>query len=278
MKIGIVGLGLIGGSLGFDFRALGHYVLGISRRPSTCEVAQAKGAVDQASSDLSLLATADVIFICTPLEAIEATVKQLIPHIRDTTMLTDVGSVKASVVQKISPLWPRFIGGHPMAGKEATGIEVAQANLFAQKPYVLTPTANTSERVTATITALVADLDADVHQCDPAAHDRAVAWISHLPKMASAGLIAACLSEPEPALLALAQTFASSGFRDTSRVGGGNPELGWMMAKYNRQEVLRTLSAYRQAMDEVTTLIEESDWDALEALFVQTQQARAKFL
>ena len=278
MKIGIVGLGLIGGSLGLDFRALGHTVLGVSRKQRTCDLALEAGAVDQASTTPALLAEAEVIFVCTPIGVLQATVEQLVPHLSDTTIITDVGSVKASVVTALSPLWPNFLGGHPMAGTEASGILAAQSHLFANNSYVLTPTADTPPELVATVHALVQTLDCRVYQCSPQEHDRAVAWISHLPAMVSTALVAACLNEPEPHVLELAQVFASSGFRDTSRVGGGNPELGRMMAEHNREEVLRSLKTYRDTLTQLTHMIEQSDWDGLEALGTRTQRERPQFL
>lgn len=278
MKIGIVGLGLIGGSLGFDLRSLGHQVLGVSRRAQTCQAAIALGAVDQAATDLALLTSADVIFICTPLSAIQPTVEQLIPHLQPSTILTDVGSVKTAVVQTIAPLWPNFVGGHPMAGTADSGIAAAQAQLFVDRPYVLTPTATTPADVLSTVAELVQALQSQIYHCSPAAHDRAVAWISHLPVFTSASLIATCLSEPDAEILELAQNLASSGFRDTSRVGGGNPELGRMMAQHNRAELLRSLRFYRQSLSHIITQIEQEDWVGLEQKLSQTQQERLKFL
>jgi len=278
MNIGIVGLGLIGGSLGLDLRSRGYQVLGVSRQEHTCQRAIARGAVDDASVNLTLLAAADVVFICTPLSAIESTVIQLIPHLAATTILTDVGSVKTSVVDSITPLWPNFIGGHPMAGTAENGIEAAQANLFAGKPYVLTPTATTPPGCIETVESLVRSLDAHLYHCRPEDHDRAVAWISHLPVMVSSSLIAACLSETDPTTLELAQALASSGFKDTSRVGGGNPELGLMMARYNRSALLRSLSAYRNQLDQIIANIEQENWGGVADQLQQTQQARSHFV
>ena len=110
------------------------------------------------------------------------------------------------------------------------------------------------------------------------AHDRAVAWISHLPVITSASLIAACLSEADPDVLKLAQDLASSGFRDTSRVGGGNPELGLMMAQHNRAEVLRSLVAYREQLDRMIHEISHENWVDFEETLRQTQAARPKFV
>lgn len=278
MNIGIVGLGLIGGSLGLDLRSRGYQVLGVSRQAQTCQRAIARGAVDDASIDLNLLSAADVVFICTPLAAIETTVMQLIPHLAATTILTDVGSVKAAVVEAIAPLWPNFVGGHPMAGTADSGIEAAQHDLFVNRPYVLTPGDNTPPAATATVEQIVRSLQAQVYHCQPEDHDRAVAWISHLPVMVSSSLIAACLSESDRTTLELAQSLASSGFKDTSRVGGGNPELGVMMARYNQPALLRSLYAYREQLDQVIAEIEQADWTGLNDRLQQTQQARPKFV
>jgi arogenate dehydrogenase (NADP+) len=277
MNIGIVGLGLIGGSLGLDFRTQGHRVLGVSRKAETCDRAMARGAVDLASVELALLQEAEVVFLCTPLAALPATVTQLIPHLQPGTILTDVGSVKGWVVDTIAPLWPNFVGGHPMAGTADSGIDAAQPDLFTGAAYVLTPVATTPTLAVQTIADLVQPLKTRLYQCSPDAHDQAVAWISHLPVISSASLIAACLSEANPEILALAQALASSGFRDTSRVGGGNPELGVMMARYNRSALLRSLQAYRDSLDHAIAEITNADWTAVADRLTQTHQARPAF-
>ncbi|MEQ8960955.1 MAG: prephenate dehydrogenase/arogenate dehydrogenase family protein, partial [Coleofasciculus sp. C2-GNP5-27] len=125
MKIGIVGLGLIGGSLGLDLRKLGYSVLGVSRQDHTCNRAIELGVVDDASVNMNLLAASDIVFICTPISAIAPTLQALIPHLSPETIITDVGSVKTAVVEAVTPLWHNFVGGHPMAGRESNGIEAA---------------------------------------------------------------------------------------------------------------------------------------------------------
>jgi arogenate dehydrogenase (NADP+) len=278
MNIGIVGLGLIGGSLGMDLRAAGHKVWGFSQRASTRDKAVSKGAIDVACPDLASLGAVDVIFLCTPIGLLVPTAQQLIPHLSPTTVLTDVGSVKASIVAALEPLWPHFVGGHPMAGTAESGIDAAFAGLFRGNPYVLTATDRTSPAALNQVETLVRALDANLFHCAPAEHDRAVAWISHLPVMTSASLIAACLGETDSQVLALAQSLASSGFRDTSRVGGGNPELGVMMAQFNRSALLSALQDYRGVLDGVIDRVERGDWAALESLLRQTQQARSAYL
>lgn len=278
MNVGIVGLGLIGGSLGLDLRSHGHTVLGVSRKSQTCERAIARGAVDNASVRMTLMKDADVVFICTPLAAMKATVLEMIPHLTPNTVLTDVGSVKGWVVETIAPLWSNFVGGHPMAGTAESGIEAAQQNLFAGSPYVLTPTETTPASAVTLIEDVVRPLQVQLHHCHPDDHDKAVAWISHLPVMVSASLIAACLGDADPNVVSLAKALASSGFRDTSRVGGGNPELGVMMATYNQTALLQALKAYRDRLNDIITHIDHENWTDLEEQLQQTQQARPDFL
>ena len=277
MRIGIIGLGLIGGSLGLDLRSQGHYVIGISRKENTCQIAVEKGIVDEAGIEFDLLKDTKVLFVCTPIEAIASTIEQAIPYLNPDTIITDVGSVKHSVVTECSKLWSNFIGGHPMAGTAESGIDAALANLFTGAAYVFTPTAQNKSKDIEKLKAIALDLNAVPYVCDAEIHDRAVSWISHLPVMVSASLIKACLQE-EPDTLKLAQILASSGFRDTSRVGGGNPELGVMMAKYNRKELLRSLYNYQNNLSETIDLIERENWQDLENILESNRKAVPKFL
>ena len=270
-----MGLGLIGGSLGLELRSQGIKVLGVSRQEKTCQIALEQGVADRAQTDLSLLASADLVFVCTPIAAIVPTVEQLIPHLQPQTIITDVGSVKTPIVEACSKRWSTFIGGHPMAGTAQQGIEAAQFNLFTDAPYVLTPTATTPPQALTKIEEIARSLGSQIYTCSPQDHDRAVAGISHLPVMISAALIAACSADESAPL---AQRLASSGYRDTSRVGGGNPSLGVQMARYNRSQLLRSLLQYRQNLDHIINQIEQENWDTLEEILQSTQQERPRFL
>ncbi len=278
MKIGIVGLGLIGGSLGLDLRVLDHQILGVSRKATTCEIALERGVVDEASTELSLLRGAEVVIICTPISAIADTLQQLLPYLAPDTIVTDVGSVKKPIVDQCSALWSNFIGGHPMAGTAEQGINAAQSNLFQGAAYVFTPNPDTKAVDIDKLQTLASSVGSIPYICAPQVHDRAVAWISHLPVMISTSLITSCIGESNPEVLALAQHLASSGFRDTSRVGGGNPELGRMMAEYNHQALLRSLYAYRHNLDQIIQLIEQEKWDNLTEILHTNQESRPQFL
>jgi arogenate dehydrogenase (NADP+) len=278
VKIGIVGIGLIGASLGWDFRQLGHQVIGVSRQLSTCEIAVQEGICDSASCDLDSLKDPEIIFICTPIAAIIPTIEQLIPHLNPETIITDAGSVKGAIVDRATDLWANFVGGHPMAGNSESGIAAFEKGLFAQRPYVLTPIPNTSPEALDRVAELVRSLDCLLDFTTPAQHDLAVAWISHLPIMVSASLISACIHETDPTILDLAKKFASTGFRDTSRVGAGNPEMGMMMAEYNHEPLLRSLAGYRDRLDRLINSIETKQWSEIQALLSHNQSVRHDFL
>nr|WP_318700606.1 MULTISPECIES: prephenate/arogenate dehydrogenase [unclassified Roseofilum] len=278
MKIGIIGLGLIGGSLGLALRSLGWEVLGASRNPHTCEAAVAQGVVDRASVELSQVSPAEIIFICTPIGLIVPIAQQLLPLLSPATILTDVGSVKTPIVESLTPIWPNFVGGHPMAGTAEQGLGAAEFGLFEDRPYVLTPTPTTSPESLEQVTEIVRSLRSRVYHCSPQEHDRAVALISHLPVFVSAGLITTCSDSPLDTVRDLAQKLASSGFADTSRVGGGNPELGRMMAEYNREALRESLLSYRQNLDRILTWIEDENWGTIDEYLQKTQQERPKFL
>ena len=278
MNIGIIGLGLIGGCLGLDLRRRGYKILGLSRQIHTCERAIALGIADEASVELSLLKNADLVIICTPLHAMIRTMTQIIPYLKPDVIVTDVGSVKQPIVEQLSSLWPNFVGGHPMAGKAESGIEATELDLFQGRPYVITPIAQTPQRCIEKVAEIAEAIGSQIYYCSPAQHDQAVAWISHLPVMVSASLINACMQESNQDVLKLAKNLASSGFRDTSRVGGGSPELGLMMAQYNRTEVLRSLGIYQTQLAQVINYIEQEDWASLEKFLEYSTQSRPNFV
>jgi arogenate dehydrogenase (NADP+) len=287
MNIGIVGLGLIGGSLGLDLIALNqeHYVWGISRSPETCKQAEAIASVNIANPDIAnipdrILSQTDIVVICTPIAAILPTISALAPKLPPNLIFTDVGSVKAAIVEPATNICQkynqRFIGSHPMAGTAFQGIAAAERNLFQNRPCVVTP--SDDPHAVEKVRSLWQAVGMKVYECNPEDHDRAVAMISHLPVMISASLIASCQQENEANVLRLAQNLASSGFRDTSRVGGGNPELGRLMAEYNQSALLRSLYAYQQSLQEVIGLVESQQWEQLEAFLTNTQSDRNLYL
>ena len=291
MNVGIVGLGLIGGSLGLDLLALdaNNYVWGVSRNPETCKQAQSIASVNIASTNIAdipdrILDQTDIVVICTPIAAILPTITAIAPKLGSNVIFTDVGSVKAAIVEPASKICQkynqRFVGSHPMAGTAFQGILAAERNLFHNRPCVVTPNVDREafEQAFEKVRSLWQSVGMNVYECSPEAHDRAVAMISHAPVIISASLVASCQQEDEDSILKLAQNLASSGFRDTSRVGGGNPELGRLMAEYNQSAILRSLYTYQQSLQKTIGLIEQKQWEELETFLANTQRDRNFYL
>ncbi|MEL7085297.1 MAG: prephenate/arogenate dehydrogenase [Cyanobacteria bacterium P01_G01_bin.4] len=277
MNIGIVGMGLIGGSLALELRDLGHTVWGTSRSSQTCTTALERHIVDRASTQLESLHEVDIVFICTPIPYVLPTLRALAGILPSQAIATDVASVKATIAQPATELWPNFVAAHPMAGTAEQGIDAAQRGLFTGCSYVITPVETTRPAAISTLETVLRPLEVNLVRASPATHDAAVAWISHLPAMVSAALITAVASAGDSERT-LAQQLASSGFRDTSRVGGGNPELGTAMAEFNRNALLRSLYAYRTALDETISAIEDKQWPQLFETLQPNGQLRAPFV
>jgi len=211
----VVGLGLIGGSIGLALRRAGWHVSGEDLDPLVSAAAVRLGAIDEIGSDV----WAEVTFVATPVGAVTAAARRALES--GPGVVTDVGGVKAGLVTSIDH--PRFIGGHPMAGSELEGVEGADPDLFVGAAWVLTPTEHTDPDAYAALHAIVASLGADVVAVDAARHDAIVAVVSHVPHLTAAALmgVAAGHAEQQGALLRL----AAGGFRDMTRIAAGHPGI-----------------------------------------------------
>lgn len=269
--IGVVGLGLIGGSLALDLRAQGLRVQALVHRQATAERARQRGLADQVGTDPAVLADCALVVLALPLDRLLDPSAELLAAIPPGAVVTDVGSVKGRVLDRWGQ-WPRFVASHPMAGTAQAGVEAGLTGLFAGRPWVATPTDATDPEALAVVRGLAEAVDARWIECPAADHDQAVALISHLPVLLGAALIEA--AGPVP----LARLLASSGFADTSRVGGGNPELGSLMARYNREALLAALARYRTSLDGLEQQVRVGDWPGLEQRLSQAQALRPEFL
>ena len=273
--IGVVGLGLIGGSLGLDLRQRGHQVVGLAHRQSTVERAIERGLVDEASSDPSCLRGCGLVLLALPLNQLVKPDEALLQALPPEALVLDAGSVKQPVLAAWQHQLPRFVGCHPMAGTAEAGVEAGVSGLFQGRPWVITPTGQENPADLEMARALGRELGSTVIECDPADHDRAVAFISHMPVLVSAALLqSAAAAEPQ----GLLQALASSGFADTTRIGGGNPELGSLMARCNRKAVQEALAAYATALQQLSEQVEREDWTALQQALTSAQAARPSFL
>ncbi|MFZ0406815.1 MAG: prephenate/arogenate dehydrogenase [Cyanobium sp.] len=291
--VGIVGLGLIGGSLGLDLRARGATVRGLVHRQATADRALERGLASEVSTDPAVLRDCALVVLALPLDRLLAPPAELLAALPAAAVITDVGSVKAPVLRAWTTLLGpgracRFVASHPMAGTAEAGVEAGVAGLFRGRPWVATPLPQTDPQALAAVAELAAALGAHWFTCAAADHDRAVALISHLPVLVSAALLqaadrgaAAAAAAPDPGGAALAQlvrSLASSGFADTTRVGGGNPELGTLMAQGNREPLLAALAQYRRALADLEDLVAAESWSDLQASLAEAQRLRPEFL
>ena len=286
--VGIVGLGLIGGSLGLDLQACGVEVRALVHREATAARARQRGLAGTVSTDPSVLAGCGLVVLALPLDRLLDPDPRLLAALPPQAVLTDVGSVKAPVLEAWRGLLARagraaqaalFVAGHPMAGTASAGVEAGQARLFEGRPWVATPDARTDPGALAAVRALAERVGALWITCAAADHDRAVALISHLPVLVGAALLAtADRAAAAEGLGDLARSLASSGFADTTRVGGGNPELGTLMARTNREALLDALAAYRESIGALEAAVAGQQWDGLAAQLATAQALRPAFL
>jgi arogenate dehydrogenase (NADP+) len=277
--VGLVGLGLIGGSLGLDLQAAGLEVRALVHRESTAERARERQLAQRIDTDPAVLQGCGLIVLALPLDRLLEPAAELLVALPPDAVITDVGSVKQAVLERWQPLHPRFVASHPMAGTAEAGVEAGVAGLFAGRPWVATPTSSTDPAALEVVQELAAVVQAQWLCCEAAAHDRAVALISHMPVLVSAALLEAAAQGGHAAgAETLVRQLASSGFADTSRIGGGNPELGALMARCNREAVLQAITHYRQQLAELETLVEQQAWPALQQRLEHCQVLRPEFL
>lgn len=209
MKIGIVGLGLIGGSLGLKLQSLNHTIYGIANNEFNEKKAKDKKLANFVSCDLSLLKKCELIILALPIKDLISPSQQLVASIPQDTILTDVGSVKEPIVNTWENLHPLFIGSHPMAGTEKKGVDSGFEGLFKNAKWIITPTQNSDLNSVRTISELIKSMDCEICQASPKEHDEAVSLISHLPIFLASTLIETAYTKNNPALLDLTQKLAA---------------------------------------------------------------------
>ncbi|HJQ29411.1 MAG TPA: prephenate dehydrogenase/arogenate dehydrogenase family protein [Rubrobacter sp.] len=259
--LGIIGVGLIGGSVGLAARDSGWEVVGVDR-PDVLEEATQGGAIDRAST-LKEVREADLMVLATPISKVTGLVEALTPT---DTLITDVASAKGAIVRAAESQGLRFVGGHPMAGSQLSGVANARANLFHGARYFLTPTDNTDPEDYREISGFVRELGAVPTAVDPEKHDLLMAALSHLPHLMAAALLKVA-SDISPEAL----SFAGPSFRDLTRVGASNPELWSDILAENAPALGEALGAFAGAMAQLGSEIK--DREAMENRFRQAREA-----
>jgi len=260
----VIGLGLVGGSVGVGLRQRGWFVHGDDVDPALPERAIEMGVIDAAG----LAEAAEVTFVAVPVGAVADQVKRALAE--TTGVVTDVGSVKSAVCAACDD--PRFVGGHPMAGSELDGLDGADPEMFNGAIWVLTPTATTADRALSTVSGVVRALGAEAVALTPEHHDQVVAVISHVPHLTAATLmgLAATRSEEHAALLRL----AAGGFRDMTRIASGQPSIWLDICADNRPAILAALDGLIDGLTRVRGIVDTVDRDALLATLTAAREAR----
>ena len=277
-KITLVGVGLLGGSLALAIRKrkLAQTVQGYVRRDAALAECEKAGLKDFATRDLlAAVRGADLVILCTPLSQMRELTEAMLPALKPGILVSDVGSVKGSVVAELEPIVARtgayFVGAHPMAGGEKMGVSAADARLFSQALCVLTPTDHSKPGAVQILEEFWQLLGARILKLTPHLHDELVARCSHLPHLVAAGLVNYVLDTVHPKEQPL---MCATGFRDTTRVASGSPEMWRDIAMANRSQLGLALSAFVGDLQKLQRALESNDTAAMEKFFVMAKQRR----
>lgn len=281
-RIAIVGLGLIGGSLGLALKRADlpdTEIAGTARSRGTVQKARKIGAIDiECGTAAEAAEGAGLVIVASPILTVRAVFAELAAALAEDAVVTDVASTKADVARAARELLPataHYVGSHPMAGKESAGIDAAEADLFEDKPWVISPSVSATETAVKTVVGLAQTVGARAMFMDADEHDSYVAAISHLPLVVSTALFSMAFGSaawPELAQL------ASSGFRDTTRLASGSPEMAHDIVATNRQNLVHWIDRYQEELTQLRAVIDSEEGEKLLEAFARPQLERDNFM
>lgn len=280
-QLGLIGCGLMGGSFALALRRAGlvQTIVGYSKSPSTTEKARQLGVIDVAAeSALLAVSGSDIVLIAVPVGAIEGTFRAIRDMVEPGVLFMDVGSTKRDVVDAarrvLKERVPSFVPAHPIAGKEAAGIQHADAALFSGRQVILTPLASTLPELVQKATDVWDAVGAQVLQMTAENHDAAFAAVSHLPHLLAYAYFSAVVNQPAgPDFLAL----AGPGFRDFTRIAASDASIWRDILMSNREEILKQSLRFRHTLDALEHMLRSGNAQALEELLRQTAEVRASW-
>ncbi len=280
-QLGLIGCGLMGGSFALALKKAGlvKRVVGYSKSPSTTDRARQLGVIDvEAPSALLAAAGADIVLLAVPVAATESTLKAIKHLVTPQMLLMDVGSTKADVVQAarraLRDQIGSFVPAHPITGREVSGVEHADVDLYTGRQVILTPTERTLTAQLHRAEEVWRALGCHVSSMSPEAHDASFAAVSHLPHMLAFAMISGITAQPNAdELLAL----AGPGFRDFTRIAASDPKMWRDILVANREELLDQSKIFQQTLQDLEKLISGGDGDALEKLIEQASETRANW-
>lgn len=271
-------MGLIGGSVALALKKAGltTHIVGVGRTNESLQSALNLKVIDLASSDIAnAIKNADMLLIAAPVAQTTTILQSIKPHLEAQTVITDAGSTKSDVLACAKDIlgsqFNQFIGGHPIAGAEKSGVSAATTDLFVGKNVILTPTAETDVHATSAATQLWQACGANVSEMTAENHDNIFAAVSHLPHLLAFALVDDIAARPNAAQLF---SFAASGFRDFTRIAGGHPEMWRDISLANKSALLSELSAYQNELSQLKELLTNEDGAGLQALFERASAAR----
>lgn len=275
----IIGLGLMGASLAAALRPHCRSIFGVDQDREALEWCEAQRWIDRGyQHPEQAVAQADVVVLATPVRAILDLLDIIPTHLSPGTILTDIGSTKVAICQKMQKLPPHIhtVGGHPLCGREVSGASHADAQLFKDRTYVLVPTPNTSGSALDLLTQMVTAIGARPLLLNAETHDHLVAITSHLPYLVACALTQTTARIPDPD--GLLRQLTASGFRDTSRLAGSDVKMMLDILQTNRENILKGLEMYLQTLQGlINTLVEEREED-LKNWLVGAQETRRRLL
>ena len=252
-------------------RGMAAQVVGADRDPASLRHALVAGMIDAVADAADAVQDADLVVLAVPVGALAGLADELAPRLDPRTVVTDVGSVKRSVVERVGWVIPRFVGGHPMAGGEQSGAAAASPDLFEGATCLVTPTERTDPEALQAVERLWHALGATVVRMDAAVHDEIVAAVSHLPHLAAYALVNT-VAGSDPSGRAL--SFAAGGFRDMTRIAASAPELWRDICLMNRAPLLDALARYTATVGRLRDLIEKGDGPGLLDEFARARDVR----
>ena len=270
LKIAIIGLGLMGGSLALALKGKCAALYGIDSHPATLELALDKKIVDAADADparLSVLPQADLVILATPVPVIINFIQELPALVQKSCIVLDLGSTKKDIVEAMSTLPERFdpIGGHPICGRERLGLENADGSLFQNAAFVVTPLERTSQRAKSAIEKIISTIGARPIEMVAEDHDRILASTSHLPFLLAAALAHATPQEFFP--------FVGTGFKSTSRLAGTLSNMMVGVLKSNRENVLNSIKSFGDSLSQIESALQNENYTQLEFILSQSRAA-----
>ena len=278
MNIGIVGLGLIGGSMGLKLQKLNHTIYGVANNTFNKKKAIERKLANFVSCDFAILNKCSLIILALPIKDLIFPSKELIRVIPKDAIVTDVGSIKVPIIKTWEKIHPLFIGSHPMAGTEKRGVDSGFESLFDNAKWVITPTSKTNLAAVNIISNLITSMKCEILKASPKDHDEAVSLISHLPIFVASSLISTANKEQNKSLSDLTKKIAAKGFSDSTRVGGGNPNLGLDLAANNQKNILIAIKEFKNNINEIETLIKDKNWELLSKKLTKAMEVRSNFI